>query len=420
MQARRKPAKKAGMSTNAGTVIIGAGQAGLSCAAELRRRKYDGPVTLIGAEPHLPYQRPPLSKGYLSGEMPVERLWLKPEAFYPASDITCLTNASVTAIDRDAREAVLADGQRIGFEHCVIATGGEARIPPIPGANLPGVQLLRNLGEADHLSAALNDAKSLAVIGAGYIGLEVAASARKRGLKVTVLEAAERPMARTASPILGGWFGAIHRGYGVDLRVSTPVASILEKNGRAGGVVLGDGEEVAADSVLLAAGLALNTGLAEAAGLDCEDGILVDTACRTSDRFIYACGDVARFHSALYGRSIRLESVQNAIEQGKAVAAAITGEDVRYDPVPWFWSDQYELKLQIAGLIDGGDSIVRRGDPEMGNFAVFHLKEGRIIACEAINSAPEYMAAQKLIRSGKPVDADALRNLDVAMRDLLA
>lgn len=419
MRERVKPAKKAGMSTNAGTVIIGAGQAGLSCAAELRRRKYDGPVTLIGAEPHLPYQRPPLSKAYLAGEMPVDRLWLKPEAFYPASDVACLTNIRVTAIDRDAREVVLADSQRIGFEHCVIATGGEARIPPIPGANLPGVEVLRNLGEADHLSAALKGAQSLAVIGAGYIGLEVAASARKRGLQVTVLEAAERPMARTASPILGGWFGAIHRGYGVDLRVSTPVSSIIEKDGKAAGVMLADGETVEAGCILLAAGLAINTGLAEAAGLDCGDGILVDAACRTSDPSIYACGDVARFHSALYGRSIRLESVQNAIEQGKAVAAAITGAEVSYDPVPWFWSDQYALKLQIAGLIDGADEIVRRGDPEMGNFAVFHLKEGRIIACEAVNSAPEYMAAQKLISSGKPVDPDALRNLDVAMRDLL-
>ncbi|MBV5257077.1 pyridine nucleotide-disulfide oxidoreductase [Synechococcus moorigangaii CMS01] len=408
------------MSTNAGTVIIGAGQAGLSCAAELRRRKYDGPVTLIGAEPQLPYQRPPLSKAYLAGEMPEERLWLKPEAFYPASDITCLTSTRVTAIECDAREVVLADGQRIGFDHCVIATGGEARIPPIPGANLPGVEVLRTLAEADHLSAALNDARSLAVIGAGYIGLEVAASARKRGLAVTVLEAAERPMARTASPILGGWFGAIHRGYGVDLRVSTPVASIMDSNGRAAGVALADGDTVEADCILLAAGLALNTGLAEAAGLDCKDGILVDAACRTSDPSIFACGDIARFHSGLYGRSIRLESVQNAIEQGKAVAAAITGADVNYDPVPWFWSDQYALKLQIAGLIEGADSIVRRGDPEMGNFAVFHLKAGRIIACEAVNSAPEYMASQKLISSGKPVDPEALRNLDVAMRDLLA
>jgi 3-phenylpropionate/trans-cinnamate dioxygenase ferredoxin reductase subunit len=408
------------MSTKAGTVIIGAGQAGLSCAAELRRRKYTGPVTLIGAEAALPYQRPPLSKAYLAGEMPLERMWLKPEAFYPAADIACITNRRVTAIDRDTREVVLADGERIGFEHCVIATGGEARVPPIPGANLPGVEVLRTLAEADRLSGALANARSLAVIGAGYIGLEVAASARKRGLDVTVLEAADRPMARTASPILGGWFGAIHRGYGVDLRVSTPVAAITENEGRAAGVTLADGEEIAADCVLLAAGLVLNTGLAEAAGLECADGILVDTACRTSDPHIYACGDIARFTSALYGRSIRLESVQNAIEQGKATATAILGDDVCHDPVPWFWSDQYALKLQIAGLIEGADEIVRRGDPEMGNFAVFHLKQGRIIACEAVNSAPEYMAAQKLIRSGKPVDPEDLRNLDVAMRDLLA
>lgn len=408
------------MKANSRTVIIGAGQAGLACAAELRRRKHEGAVTLVGAEAALPYQRPPLSKAYLSGEMPADRLWLKPEAFYTAADINCRTGTRAAAIDRDARQLVLEGGERLDFDHCVIATGGEARRPPIPGVNLAGVHVLRTLSEADGLSAALKSAGRIVIIGAGYIGLEVAASVRKRGHDVVVLEAADRPMARTASPLIGGWFGALHRGYGVDLRVSEPVAAIIEREGRAAGVKLADGEEIDADLVLVAAGLVLNTGLAEAAGISCEDGILTDTSTRTSDPSILAAGDVARFHSGLYGRSIRLESVQNAIEQGKAAAATICGDTVHYDPVPWFWSDQFEIKLQIAGLIEGADEIVRRGDPEMGRFAVFHLKEGRIIACEAVNAAPEYMAAQKLIAARRQVDAQALRNLDVAMRDLLS
>lgn len=401
------------------TLIIGAGQAGLSAAAELRKRGYEGAVTLLGAETALPYQRPPLSKGYLSGDMPLERLWLKPEAWYEKSDVTVKTGVRVSAIDRAAGEVITQDGDRLGFDHLILATGGQARRLPIPGADLPGVHVLRNLAEADVLSAALEAAQRLVIIGAGYIGLEVAASARKRGLEVTVLEAADRPMARTASALLSGWFGAIHRGYGVDLRVSTPVAAITGET-QAEGVALADGEIIPADLVLVAAGLAVSTELAEAAGLACDDGVLVDGQARTEDERIFAIGDVARFHLPRYRRSVRLESVQNAIEQGKAAAAAICGADTDYDPVPWFWSDQYELKLQIAGLIEGADQMLRRGDPEEGKFALFHLLEGRLIACEAVNSAPEYMAAQRMIAAGAAPDPDRLRDPGVAMRDFLS
>ena len=401
------------------TLIIGAGQAGLSAAAELRKRGYEGAVTLLGAEAALPYQRPPLSKAYLCGEMPLERLWLKPEAWYERSDVTVKTSVRLSAIDRAAGEVITEDGDRLGFDHLILATGGEARRLPIPGADLPGVFVLRNLAEADALSQALETAKRLVIIGAGYIGLEVAASARKRGLEVTVLEAADRPMARTASGLLSGWFGAIHRGYGVDLRVSTPVTGVTGTD-KAEGVALADGETIPADLVLVAAGLSPSTQLADAAGLACDDGVLVDGQARTEDERIFAIGDVARFHLPRYQRSVRLESVQNAIDQGKAAAAAICGAQEDYDPVPWFWSDQYELKLQIAGLIDGADQLVRRGDPEEGKFALFHLLEGRLIACEAVNSAPEYMAAQRMIAAGATPDPDRLRDTGVAMRDFLS
>jgi 3-phenylpropionate/trans-cinnamate dioxygenase ferredoxin reductase subunit len=401
------------------TLIIGAGQAGLSAAAELRKRKYEGEITLIGDEPSAPYQRPPLSKAYLTGETPIDRLWLKPEAWYEKADVTVRTGERVTAIDRSASEVITGEGDRLSYDQLILATGGQARRIPLPGADLPGVFVLRNLAEADALSDALSTAKRLVIIGAGYIGLEVAASARKRGLEVTVLEAADRPMARTASALLSGWFGAIHRGYGVDLRVSAPVSAITGTT-RAEGVELADGEVVDADLVLVAAGLAPSTQLAEAAGIACQDGILVDAHARADDPRIYAIGDVARFDLPRYGRSVRLESVQNAIEQGKAAAASICGEPFDYDPVPWFWSDQYELKLQIAGLIEGADQMVRRGDPEEGKFALFHLKDGRLIACEAVNSAPEYMGSQRLIAMGASPDPERLRDSSVAMRDFLS
>ncbi|TGY90536.1 pyridine nucleotide-disulfide oxidoreductase [Marinicauda algicola] len=406
------------MSQDAGVVIVGAGQAGLSAAAELRKRKYEGTITLIGDEPAPPYQRPPLSKGYLSREMPLDRLWLKPEGFYAQAGIALRTGTRIKAIDTSAKSVIADDGERIGYDHLVLATGGHARRLNLPGADLPGVHLLRNLAEADALSADLEGARRLAIVGAGYIGLEVAASARKRGIEVTVVEMAERPMARTASALLGGWFGAIHRGYGVDLRGSTPVKAILGET-RAQGLKL-DGEEIEADLVLIAAGLEIQTGLAEAAGLAVDDGILVDEQARTGDPHIYAVGDVARFPSARYGRTLRLESVQNAIDQAKIAAQSILGMNVSYDPVPWFWSDQYELKLQIAGLIEGADTMVRRGDPEEGRFALFHLKEGRLIACEAVNAAPEYMAAQRMIAAGATPDPARLRDLGVAMKDFLS
>lgn len=403
-----------------GTVIIGGGQAALSAAAELRKRKYGQPIIILAGEVAAPYQRPPLSKAYLAGELPVDRLWLKPAEWYDKADIDLRTGVRVTAIDRSACNVITDTGDRIAYDRLILATGGEARRLPIPGADLDGVHALRTLSETEDLAASFHDARSIAIIGAGYIGLEVAASARKRGLEVTILEAAERPMARTASALLGGWFGAIHRGYGVDLRVQAPVQAIAGEGGTVTGVELADGEIVKADTVLVAAGLTVNDALARAAGLECEDGIWVDETARTGDDRIYAIGDVARFHSKRYGRSIRLESVQNAIDQGKAAAQAICGMDVDYDPVPWFWSDQYDMKLQIAGLIEGADQMIRRGDPEEGKFALFHLMDGRLIACEAVNSGPEYMAAQRMIAANATPDPDRLRDPGVAMRDFLS
>ena len=407
-------------------VVVGGVAAGASIAARARRLDEFAEIIVLERGHHVSFANCGLP--YHIGGVITDRSRLlvqTPQSIREALDLDVRIGHEVVSIDPTAKTVTVRrvdDGTEYteSYDALALTPGAEALRPPIAGIDLPGVHVLRTLSEADGLSAALKSAGRIVIIGAGYIGLEVAASVRKRGHDVVVLEAADRPMARTASPLIGGWFGALHRGYGVDLRVSEPVAAIIEREGKAAGVRLGDGEEIEADLVLVAAGLVLNTGLAEAAGLSCEDGILTDTSTRTSDPSILAAGDVARFHSGLYGRSIRLESVQNAIEQGKAAAATICGDTVHYDPVPWFWSDQFEIKLQIAGLIEGADEIVRRGDPEMGRFAVFHLKEGRIIACEAVNAAPEYMAAQKLIAARRQVDAQAFRNLDVAMRDLLS
>ncbi|MEO1038770.1 MAG: FAD-dependent oxidoreductase [Pseudomonadota bacterium] len=408
------------MGVAAGVIIVGAGQAGLSAAMELRKRGFADPITLIGDEAHPPYQRPPLSKSYLSGETPRDRLWLKPDAFYQSADITLQLGRRVVALDRAGSSVVLDDGGRLQFDHLILAAGGSARRPPLPGADQPSIPVLRTMEDADQLAARLQGAESLIILGAGYIGLEVAASARKRGLSVTVLEASERPLARTASTVLSSWFGGLHRGRGVDLRVNTPaVRIIVEKS--ASGVELADGEIVTADRVMLATGLKPNTELAEAAGLACDDGVLVDAQARTEDERIFAVGDLSRLPLKRYGRRVRLESVQNAIDQARVAAAAICGAPVEYDPVPWFWSDQYEIKLQIAGLTHGATQIVRRGDPEMGRFALFHLAEdGRLLACEAIDSAPEYMAAQRMIAKGVKPDAERLRDPAVAMRDFLS
>lgn len=401
------------------TLIIGAGQAGLSCAAELKKRQPEAKVTLIGDETSPPYQRPPLSKAYLAGDLTQDRLWLKPEAWYEKAGVDLVTGSRVKAIDRSDQTVILGSGERHAYETLVLATGGRARRLDIPGADLPGVHYLRSLEETEALSDAMIGAKRLAIIGAGYIGLEVAASARKKGLDVVVVEAAERPMARTASSLLGGWFGALHRGYGVDLRIMTPVEGIAGTD-RAEGVTLKGGEVVDADLVLIAAGLVTETGLAEAAGLTVDNGIHVDERARSDDPSIYAIGDVSSFPSRRYGRRLRLESVQNAIEQGKAAAQAIAGMDVSYDPVPWFWSDQYDIKLQITGLIEGADHHVRRGDPEEGRFAIFHYAGDTFVACEAVDCPAEYMAAQRMLLQGISPDPDRLRNLDVAMKDFLS
>jgi 3-phenylpropionate/trans-cinnamate dioxygenase ferredoxin reductase component len=380
----------------AGSVlIVGAGQAGMTVAQTLREGGYAGPITLVGNEKHGPYQRPPLSKKFLSGELEASRLELKPEAWFPANNVTLQTDIEISRVDITGRTAQHAGGS-LAFDHLVFATGTRSRRPPIPGLHLPGVHTLRDIADVDRLRPSFRPGKTIAIIGAGYIGLEVAAVARGLGLDVVVIEAAERVLARSVSPDVSSFFTSMHRAEGVDLRLATGIASV-EAEGAGLVVATTAQERIQADVVLVATGAQPNTELAEAAGVSVRDGILVDGQGRASAPGVYAAGDCTRFDSARYGRSIRLESVQNAIDQAKAVAGTILGKPGLYDPLPWFWSDQYDVKLQIAGLSQGYDKAVMRPTPDERSFSVYYLKDNVLIAVDSVNRARDHMMGRRLI-----------------------
>lgn len=376
--------------------IIGAGQAGAQVAQSLRQGGYEGLIRIIGDEPSLPYQRPPLSKKFLLGEMPAESLLLRPEEFYSTQNIDVLLNTTVDKIDREAGELVLADGQRLEYGRLVIATGTRARSVPLPGADLTGVFTLRSIADVDAIRDRLETSENVVIIGAGYIGLEVAAVTKMLGKSVTVVEAQDRPMKRVVSPIISEFYSTLHREKGVELMLETGVEGLVGDD-QVTGVKLSTGVEVPADLVLVAVGAVPNTELAEAAGLEVDNGIVVDGAGQTSDERIYAAGDCTRFYSERYHASVRMESVQNAIDQAKAVATSMTGGDVDYDPLPWFWSDQYDIKLQIVGLSDGYDDTRTIGDPAANKFCVAYLKQGTLIAVDSINFPRSHMMARRVV-----------------------
>ena len=399
-------------------VIVGAGHAGGSVAGFLRQYGFDGPITLIGDEPIPPYQRPPLSKAWLKGEADADSLQLKDPAWWADNGCDLRLNQTVTTIDRAAK-SVTAGGETIPYDALVLATGARARALPIPGADLDGVLSLRTAADAEHLKAHLGPGKRLAVIGGGYVGLEAAASALALGGSATIIEREPRVLARVASEPLSAFYQAAHARRGVDVLTSASVTS-LEGDGAVAAVVLDDGRRIACDVALVGVGAIANTELAETAGLDCRDGVIVDAAARTADPAIWAVGDVTRRPSALYGGDIRFESVPNALEQAKQAAGAIAGRDQPPAEVPWFWSDQYDLKLQMAGLARDADRQIVRGDPDSERFAVFHLK-GDIIRCvEAVNAPPEFMAGRLLIGKQTPVDPAKLADPTVGMKEVAA
>jgi 3-phenylpropionate/trans-cinnamate dioxygenase ferredoxin reductase component len=393
----------------AGVVIIGAGQAGLQTAVELRAAGYPEPVVLVGAEDAQPYHRPPLSKAYLTGEKSADSLLMRGEAFYAEQNITRLFGVAATAIDREGRAVLLADGRSLPYDHAVLATGADARRLVCDGANLDGVVLLRSKADSDDLRTRLKQASSVVVIGGGFIGLEVAASASKLGKSVTVLEMAPRLMARAVGEGVSAFFAAAHRGHGVDVRLGEGVSEIMGAGGKVSAVRSTTGTIIPCGLVVAGIGVTPNSQIAAEAGLTVANGIVVDASQRTSDPAILALGDCCAFPGP-DGSLLRLESVQNAVDQAKVVAAAILGRETRYDAVPWFWSDQYDLKLQMVGLSAGADHVIERGDKAGNRFSAFYFRQGRLIAIDSINRPADHMRGRKAL-AGPPVgeaDIDTL------------
>ena len=396
-------------------VIIGAGQAAAQAVQSLRAEGFDGPITLVGDEAYPPYQRPPLSKAYLLGTFERPRLFLKADSYYAEAGCELLLNTSATAIHRAERSVELADGRRLPYDKLLLATGARVRRLACPGADLPGIHYLKTIADVDGLQAVFQPGKRIAIVGGGYIGLEVAAVGAKRGLDVTVFEAMDRLMARAVSPGISAFYQAEHEKAGVRLKLRTGVEA-FGGDGKVEWVKAG-GQTYPADIVLVGIGVIPCDELARHAGLGCEDGIVVDRNARTGDPHIWSAGDCTR-HVGREGHAIRLECVQNAIDQAKHAALAMTGKPKTYSEVPWFWSDQYDLKLQIAGLAQPSDTLVQRGDPAARKFAVFHLRDGKVAAVEAVNAAPEYLIGKKLIAEGKPVDAARLADVSIPMKTL--
>lgn len=399
----------------ASVVILGAGHAGGSCAALLRQYGHKGPIILVGDEPVPPYQRPPLSKAWLKGEADADSLALRPLTFYAENDITFHSSTRAVRIHRADKFIECEDGWVIPYDILVIATGARALPLPISGSSLAGIRFLRTAEDAEGLKSALAPGKTMAVIGGGYVGLEVAASGRALGVDVVVIERESRVLARVASKPLSDFFTDYHQRQGVRFELGRSVVSFLGQDGRVAGVVLDDGRTLPCDIAVVGIGAAPNQEIAAEAGLDCARGIVVDLESRTSDPSIFAIGDVTQRPLPLYDRMFRLESVPNALEQAKQAAAAITGRAPPRPETPWQWSDQYDLKLQIAGYPFDVDDLVVRGDPESGRFAVFHLKQNLIQAVEALNSPPEFMMGKTLIGTRRPVDRAKLADPSVPM-----
>jgi len=378
-------------------LIAGAGQAGYQTAASLRQEGYDGGIVLIGDEPGLPYQRPPLSKAYLQGKLTSPALRFRQAEWYTQQRIERI-EARIEAIDRAGQSLRLADGTRLHYDHLVLALGARNRVPAVPGITLDGVLGLRTLVEADALTARLAQAWRVVVVGAGFIGLEFAAAAVARGLEVDVIEIGARPMARALSPTMSAAFDAAHRGWGVRLHYGQGLDSVLGSEGRATGVRTTSGQLIPADLVVYGIGVLPNVELAAQAGLAVDNGVRVDALLQTDDPAISAIGDLVSFPSPWAAQPLRLESVQNAVEQARAVAARLAGKPpAPYAALPWFWSDQGELKLQIAGLSEGFDTSVLLGDATSRQFSVLCFREGRLIAVESCNLAADHMAARKLL-----------------------
>lgn len=400
-------------------LIVGAGQAAIQAIDTLRRKGFSGQLTLVGEEPWLPYQRPPLSKKYLSGAMEREKLLIRPQSFYQDHRVQTHLGRRALEIDRQRRSVRLDDGTAVGYDALLLATGSAPRHIPVSGAGLAGVHLLRNIADVERIRADLASARSLVIIGAGYIGLEVAGTAREMGLAVTLLEQTNRVLSRVTAPQISAFYESEHTRQGVRVICGAEVRALEGSQGRVRTVVCEDGSAHEADMVLVGIGVGPRDDLAQAAGLDCLNGIVVDQHCRTSDPNIYAAGDCTSHPSIHYGRHVRLESVDNAFEQASSAALNILGTPTPHDKVPWFWSDQYDLKMIIVGLSQGYDEAITRGSPASRSFSVCYLREGELIAVDTVNAPKDQMAARKLVAARARPDRAKLAEPDIPLRDCL-
>jgi 3-phenylpropionate/trans-cinnamate dioxygenase ferredoxin reductase subunit len=402
----------------AGTLIVGTGQAGFQTAASLRAEGFQEPITLIGEEPHIPYQRPPLSKGFPLGTQDLESIELRPRNFYQDHNINLLTGETVTAIDRTARLITLASGNRVSYSKLVLAVGARNRMLPVKGANLDGVLYLRFLDEALLLKERLKNAQHIVVIGGGFVGLELAAVASSLGKSVTVLEALPRLMSRVVAPIISEFYRELHSNRGVTILCGAHVSEIAGSGGAVREIVLSDGRRYPADLALIGIGVVPNIELARDAGLRISNGIAVDENLQTDDSDIFAIGDCAEHPCVFVGSRIRLESVQNAADQAQSVAAAIAGRPNPYRALPWFWTDQFDIKLQMAGISQGHDRIVTRGSLETRKLSVFYFKENRPVAIDSINRPLDHMIGRKLLAAAIPLTPEQAADENVDLKKL--
>jgi 3-phenylpropionate/trans-cinnamate dioxygenase ferredoxin reductase subunit len=413
---------KAQLGAASTIAIIGGGQAGGEAATLLRQNRFEGRIVLIGEEEHLPYMRPPLSKAFLAREIGKDALIYKAAVAYEKARVEMRLGARVTAIDRRAKTLVIKGRAALHYDKLVIATGGRARELPVAGAGLRNIFYLRTIADVEALQPLMEATRRLVIVGGGYIGLEAAAVAVQRGLAVTVLEAAPRVLARVTAPDLSKFYERIHREAGVDIRTGVTVGGFTAggEDGGVNAVACAGGQSFAADFVLIGIGLVPNMELAERAGLKVDDGIVVDEASRSSDPDIYAIGDCAMHaHHGFLRRKIRLESVPNALEQARVAAASITGRPIPAAAAPWFWSDQYDLKLQMVGFSDGYEELAIRGSMETSSFIAFYLKEGRVIAADSVNRLGEFMAAKRIVGERMEIPPTRLADESVPLKSLL-
>ena len=402
-------------------VIVGAGHAAGQVAQSLRSSAcgFTGRLVMIGEEACLPYQRPPLSKKFLAGELDLDRVYFKPPAFYEKFNIETMLNNRADSIDRAAKRVSLSDGRSITYDKLIFTTGSRVRTISAPGVELPGIFYLRTVADVEAIRAYLKEDSKLVIVGGGYIGLEVAAVMVSRGLDVTVVEMAPTVLARVVDKQVAEYFASVHRKAGVKIENGVAVQGFAG-NGKVERVLCADGREFPAGVVIIGVGIVPNVELAQAAGLACDNGIAVDEFGRTQDPDIFAAGDCANHPNRLLGRRLRLESVHNALEQGKTAALAMCGKLVEYAQVPWFWSDQYDLKLQIVGLSGAHDSVIIRGSMANHAFAAFYLQGNVIIAVDAVNSPQEFMASKQLVANKTPVDREKLADAKIHMNAVAA